>query len=33
MLSIMDKVLGWTMVVMAIITLWSVLTDNHLFIN
>jgi len=33
MLSIMDKVLSWGMVLMAIITLWSVLTDNHLFIN
>jgi hypothetical protein len=33
MLAMMDKVLGWTMVLMALITLWSVVTDNHLFIN
>jgi len=29
----MDKVLGWGMVVTAIITLWSVLTVNHLFVG
>ncbi len=33
MISIMDKVLGWGMVVTAIITLWSVLTVNHLFVG
>ncbi len=33
MIKIMDKVLGWMMVVLAIITLWSVLTPNHLFVG
>lgn len=33
MLAIMDKVLAGGMVLMALITLWSVLTDNHLFIG
>ena len=33
MIRIMDKVLGWMMVVLAIITLWSVLTPNHLFVG
>jgi len=29
----MDKVLGWGMVLTALITLWSVLTPNHLFVG
>ncbi len=33
MIRIMDKVLGWMMVVLAIITLWSVLTPNHLYVG
>jgi len=33
MITIMDKVLGWGMVVTAIYTVWAVLTPNHLFIG
>ncbi len=33
MIKIMDKVLAWMLVVTAIITLWSVLTPNHLFVG
>jgi len=33
MITIMDKVLTAGMVLMALITIWSVLTDNHLFIS
>ncbi len=33
MIKVMDKVLGWMMVVLAIITLWSVLTPNHLYVG
>jgi hypothetical protein len=33
MITIMDKVLGWGMVLTALITLWSVLTTNHLFVG
>jgi hypothetical protein len=33
MIKIMDKVLGIGMFLMALITIWSVVTDNHLFIN
>ncbi len=33
MIKIMDKVIGWMMVLLAIITLWSVLTPNHLFVG
>jgi hypothetical protein len=33
MIRIMDKVIGWFMVGLAILTLWSVLTPNHLFIG
>jgi hypothetical protein len=33
MITIMDKVLGWGMVISAAITLWSVLTTNHLFVG
>ena len=29
----MDKIIGWGLVVTAIITLWAVLTPNHLFIG
>ena len=33
MIKIMDKVLGWMMVVLAAITLWAVVTPNHLFVG
>jgi len=33
MIKIMDKVLGIGMFLMALITLWAVLTDNHLYIS
>jgi len=33
MLEKMDKVLAGGMVLMALITLWSVVTDNHLFLG
>ncbi len=33
MITIMDKVLGLTMVLMAAYTAWAVLTSNHLFIG
>ena len=33
MIKIMDKVLAWMLVVTAIITLWSVLTPNHLYVG
>jgi hypothetical protein len=33
MITIMDKVLGWGMVVTAVYTAWAVLTPNHLFIG
>jgi len=33
MINIMDKVLGWSMVIMAAYTAWAVLTPNHLFIS
>ena len=33
MIAIMDKVLGAGMLLMALITIWSVVTDNHLFIS
>ncbi len=29
----MDKILTWTLVTCAAITLWSVFTPNHLFIG
>jgi hypothetical protein len=32
MIKIMDKVLAWAMVLTAVITLWSVLTPNHLYV-
>lgn len=33
MLNIMDKVLAWGLVITAVITIWSVVTPNHLFIG
>jgi hypothetical protein len=33
MINIMDKVLGWGMVIMAAFTLWAVITPNHLFVG
>ncbi len=33
MITIMDKVLGWGMVVTAIFTAWAVLTPNHLYVG
>ncbi|ADV47177.1 hypothetical protein Nitsa_1934 [Nitratifractor salsuginis DSM 16511] len=33
MIKIMDKVIGWMMVLLAIITLWAVLTPNHLYVG
>ncbi len=33
MITIMDKVLGWGMVLCAAYTAWAVLTPNHLFIG
>jgi len=29
----MDKIIGWSLVVMAIYTLYAVVTPNHLFIG
>jgi len=33
MITIMDKVLSWGMVITAVYTAWAVLTPNHLFIG
>jgi hypothetical protein len=33
MITIMDKVLGYGMLLSALITLWAVLTPNHLFVG
>jgi len=33
MIKIMDKVIGWMMVLLALITLWAVLTPNHLYVG
>lgn len=33
MITIMDKVLGLGMLIMALYTLWAVVTPNHLFIG
>ena len=33
MIQIMDKVLGWGMVILAAYTLWAVLTANHAFVG
>jgi hypothetical protein len=29
----MDKIIGWGLVVTAILTIWAVVTPNHLFIG
>ena len=29
----MDKIIGWGLVVTALITLWAVLTPNHLYLG
>jgi hypothetical protein len=29
----MDKIIGWGLVITAIITLWAVLTPNHLYVG
>jgi len=33
MITIMDKVLGWGMVITALYTAWAVLTPNHLYVG
>ena len=33
MIKIMDKVIGWFMFGLAMLTLWAVLTPNHLFVG
>jgi hypothetical protein len=33
MITIMDKVLAWGLVVTAIYTLWAVLTPHHAFVG
>lgn len=33
MITIMDKVLGWFMVLTAVYTAWAVLTPNHLYVG
>jgi len=33
MIRIMDKVIGWFMVGLALLTLWAVVTPNHLFVG
>jgi hypothetical protein len=33
MITIMDKVLGWAMLISALVTLWAVLTPNHLYVG
>ncbi len=33
MIKIMDKVLAWMLVGMAIIAAWAVLTPNHLYVG
>jgi len=33
MIKIMDKVIGWFMVGLALLTLWAVVTPNHLFVG
>jgi len=33
MITIMDKVLGYGMLLTALITLWAVLTPNHLYVG
>jgi hypothetical protein len=29
----MDKIIGWGLVVIVILTIWTVVTPNHLFIG
>ncbi len=29
----MDKIIGWGLVVTALLTLWAVLTPNHLYLG
>jgi hypothetical protein len=29
----MDKIIGWGMFITAMLTLWAVTTDNHLYIG
>lgn len=29
----MDKIIGWGMLLTALITLWAVLTPNHLYVG
>jgi hypothetical protein len=29
----MDKIIGWGLVLTAVISLWAVVTENHLFIG
>jgi len=33
MIQVMDKVLGWSMVVLAAYTLWAVATANHAYVG
>ena len=33
MIQIMDKVLGWGMVVLAAYTLWDVVTSHHAYVG
>lgn len=33
MASIMDKLITWTLVISAVVTLWAVVTPNHLFVG
>jgi len=33
MIQIMDKILGWGLVVTAVYTLWAVLTAHHAFVG
>jgi hypothetical protein len=33
MIQVMDKVLGWGMVILAVYTLWAVTTANHAFVG
>ena len=33
MIKIMDKVLAWLLVLSAIITIWAVVTPNHLYVG
>ena len=33
MITVMNKVLGWGLFLMAMYTLWAVMTANHLFVG